>query len=149
MNRIRPLLLLLLSVAMVAAAACFITMRLTHERSGRGPADAHLWIHTQLGLTSGQEEQLAAIERRYDEEKKHCGELIRLGNMELAQALLSDKGDSTRVQAAITKIREAQGQLQDATLRHVFEMKPVLTPEQYDKLLNLTANALYQVNHAQ
>jgi Spy/CpxP family protein refolding chaperone len=68
--------------------------------------------------------------------------------MELAQAILADKSDSPRVQSAIAKIHDAQGELQQATMRHVFEMKPVLAPEQYEKLLNLTANALYEVGHA-
>jgi Spy/CpxP family protein refolding chaperone len=149
MRRVLPMLGLLLAVVAVAAGACFLTMRLTQDRASMSHADAHLWIHTQLGLSDDQEKQLAPIEQRYDEQKKHFGELIRLANMELAQALLSDKDDSPRVKAAIAKIHQAQGELQDATLRHVFEMKPILRAEQYDKLLNLTANALYQVNHAQ
>ncbi|MFN2508103.1 MAG: Spy/CpxP family protein refolding chaperone, partial [Chthoniobacterales bacterium] len=132
-----------------ASAACFLTERLMNRRQQMSHADAHEWVHTQLGLTDEQEKQLAGIEQRYDEEKKNYGELIRLANMELAEALLSDKADSPRVKTAIAKIHEAQGNLQNATVRHVFEMKPVLTPEQYDRLLNLTANALYEVNHAQ
>ena len=149
MRRFLPMAGLLLAVAAVAAGACFLTMRFTKDRSQMSHTDAHLWIHSQLGLSAEQEKQLAQIEHRYDEQKKHFGELIRLANMELGQALLSDKGDSPRVKAAVAKIHEAQGQLQDATLRHVFEMKPILRAEQYEKLLNLTANALYQVNHAQ
>ena len=111
-------------------------------------ADAHHWIHTQIGLTAEQENQLVPIEQRYDEQRRHWSELIRVANTELAQAVLADEGDSPRVRAALAKIQEAQGQLQDATLRHVFEMKPVLRPEQYSKLLNLTANALSQPDHA-
>lgn len=149
MKRALPLIGLMLAVAVVCAVACYFTMRFTQERSRMSHADAHLWIHSQLGLSAEQEKQLAPIEHRYDEQKKHFGELIRLANMELGQALLSDKDDSPRVKAAVAKIHEAQGQLQDATLRHVFEMKPILRAEQYEKLLNLTANALYQVNHAQ
>ena len=67
--------------------------------------------------------------------------------MELAQAILQDKDNSPRVTVAIEKIQQAQGALQKATLQHVFEMKEALTPEQYQKLLNLTANALYQIEH--
>lgn len=147
----RPLLVLglLAVVAVVAVASCFFSLRFMRDRAPMNHADAHKWFHTQLGLTAHQEKQLAPIEQRYDEQKRNLGELIRLANMELAQALLSDKGESPRVKATVLKIHESQGHLQDATLRHVFEMKPVLTPEQYEKLLNLTANALYQVDHAQ
>ncbi len=88
---------------------------------------------------------MAPLEQRYEDQKRHGNELINLANMELAQAILTDKGDSPRVRSAIAKIHEAQGELQNATVQHVFEMRVILRPEQYDKLLNLTANALYQV----
>ena len=148
MKRALPVLVLLLAVAVVASVACVLTARWTGAHHGGSHADAHHWIHTQLALTADQEKQLSPIEQRYDEQRRHFAELIRVANAELAQALLADEGDSPRVKAAIAKIHDAQGQLQDATLRHVFEMKPVLTPEQYSKLLNLTANALSQPDHA-
>ncbi len=144
MKRVLQIVGLLLAVALVAGVACWFTARWAEQR----PADAHHWIHSQLGLSAEQEKQLEPIEQRYDEQRRHFTEVIRIANTELAQALLADGGDSPRVKAAIAKIHEAQGQLQEATLRHVFEMKPVLRPEQYDKVLNLTANALYQVDHA-
>jgi Spy/CpxP family protein refolding chaperone len=146
-KRAGSVLALLLAIALVASVACLLTGRWT-ARHHTGYADAHHWVHTQLGLTAEQEKQLAPIEQRYDEQRRHFSELIRVANVELGQAILADKDDSPRVKAAIARIQEAQGQLQDATLRHVFEMQPVLTPEQYEKLLNLTANALSQVNHA-
>lgn len=148
MKRALPLLVLLLAVAIVASGTCLLTARWTRRAHG-SHADAHHWAHTQLALTADQEKQLVSIEQRYDEQRRHFAELIRVANMELAQALLADEGDSPRVKAAIAKIHDAQGQLQDATLRHVFEMKPVLTPEQFSKLLNLTANALSQADHTQ
>lgn len=145
MKRVLQVVGLLLAVALVAAAACLLTARV----SRKDHADAHHWIHTQLGLSAEQEKQLEPIERRYHEQRQQFSEVIRTANAELAQAILADGGDSPRVKAAAARIHEAHGQLQEATLRHVFEMKPVLQPEQYNKLLNLTANALSQVNHAQ
>lgn len=146
MKRWVPVLALLVAVALAAVGACWLT---GHFMAGRAPAqshaEAHQWIHSQLKLTPEQEAQLAPIEQRYDEQKRHFSELIRLANMELAQALLQDRADSPGVGEIVAKIHAAQGELQKATLRHVFEMKPVLTSEQYDRLLNLTANALYQV----
>jgi Spy/CpxP family protein refolding chaperone len=146
MKRWTPVLALLVAVALVAAGACWLT---GHFMARRAPApshaEAHQWIHSQLQLTVQQEAQLAPIEQRYDEQKRHYTELIRLANMELAQALLRDRADSPHVGEIAAKIHAAQGELQKATLRHVFEMQPVLTPEQYDRLLNLTANALYEV----
>lgn len=148
MKRLLPVLALLAAAAVVASVACLLTARWTRVNH-RNDADAHHWIHTQLGLTEAQEKQLESIEQRYAEQRRHFTELIRVANMELAQAVLADEGDSPRVRAAIGKIHDAHGQLQDATLRHVFEMKPILQPEQYSKLLQLTANALSQPDHAQ
>ncbi len=145
MRRLLPFFAVLALVGIVASIACFVTLQVTQKHSTGNHADEHHWIHTQLGLSKQQEEQLTPIEQRYDEQKRHYGEVIRLANMELAQAILADKSNSPRVKAAIGKIHDAQGQLQNATLQHVFEMEPVLTPEQYEKLLNLTANALYEV----
>jgi Spy/CpxP family protein refolding chaperone len=71
---------------------------------------------------------------------------IRSANKELAEAIKQDQAASPRVSAAVEKIHHAQGKLQEATLEHVLEMKEVLTPEQYQKLLNLTADELNQVN---
>ncbi len=67
---------------------------------------------------------------------------IREANRELAEAIVSDRSDSERVKAAVDKIHRAQGQLQNAVLEHVFDMRPVLTPEQYDRLVRMTADAL-------
>jgi Spy/CpxP family protein refolding chaperone len=46
------------------------------------------------------------------------------------------------VNAAIEKIHAAQGELQMVTIAHVFEMKAALTPEQWEELMKLTAQAL-------
>jgi Spy/CpxP family protein refolding chaperone len=137
-----------LAVLLLASVACWFTMNMSARRAALSHADAHTWIHSQLGLSKEQERLLIPIEERYDADKKHYGEVIRLANMELGQAILEDGRESPRVQAAVAQIHEAQGQLQNATLRHVFQMEPVLTPEQYKKLLSLTANALYEVEHA-
>lgn len=144
MNKLRHLLPYLGLVVVVSSLACYASGRIFHHPQKMDGADLHLWIHEQLLLTSEQDKKLEPSEQRFASLKKHYSELIRIGNMELAQAILENKGDSTAVSAAVEKIHQAQGALQKATLAHVFEMKPVLNPDQYEKLLNLTANALYQ-----
>lgn len=108
--------------------------------------NAHDWIHTQLGLTSEQDKALEPIEKRYREKRRELEQQLRLGNMELAEGILADGRDSNRVNQSIEKIHGTMGSLQTLTIGHVFEMRDVLTPEQYKKLLNLTANALYQLD---
>ncbi|MEI6493300.1 MAG: periplasmic heavy metal sensor [Verrucomicrobiota bacterium] len=142
---IAPLVFLILVFA-VAAAAAFLsrslccTMKPSHQ-------DAHDWVHTQLGLTPQQDAGLDVIEKRYHEKRRIFEEGMALGNRELAEAIRSEGKDSGRVHAAIEKIHSNMGELQMLTVGHVFEMREVLSPEQYQKLLDFTADALNNLDH--
>ena len=125
-----------------ACVAGWFTVRHFTGRLQPSYAEAHQWFHSQIGITAEQEQRLAPIEQRYAEERKHSAAMMRIANSELAQAMVEDRQDSPRVAAAVMKIHEAMANLQHATLQHIFEMKSVLTPEQYDKLLKLSADAL-------
>jgi len=146
---LRHLLLFLLLVILVASATCYVTGRILHPPLPTHDDDFHAWIHRQLQLTPEQDRLLEPSERRFAEKKKHYSELMRIGNMELANAILEAKGDSPLVKEASEKIHQSQGALQKATLEHVFEMRPILSAEQYEKLLDLTANALYQTQRVE
>ncbi len=145
MKKPLQLVAMLIIVAVVAAGACYISARLFGPLH-RSTVDGHEWIHKQLDLTQGELKALEPIETKFAERKRNLMGEIRSANKELAEAIKQDHADSPRVSAAVEKIHHAQGKLQEATLEHVFEMKGVLTPEQYQKLLNLTADELNQVN---
>jgi Spy/CpxP family protein refolding chaperone len=134
--------LLLVIVAFVAAAACLLTRHFVPPIRSACPEDSHAWIHQQLGITFEQAKSLEPIEHRYSERRMQLAKAIEMANEELANAILEDKSASPRVNAAIEKIHAAQGELQMVTIAHVFEMKAVLTPEQWEKLMKLTAQAL-------
>lgn len=137
--------LLLLIVAAVAAGACRLT-RCIVPMMRPIPADAPTWVHQQLGITEAQERAIEPIERRFTERRNRLTEAIRQANGELASVMEQDKAASLRVNAAIERIHAAQGELQMATIAHVFEIKAALTPEQGDKLLRLSADALKSEN---
>lgn len=134
--------LLLVVVAAVATGACLLTRHFVPEIRLESSEDSHDWIHRQLGITSEQKKSLEPIEHRYSERRMQLTRAIELANDELANVILEDKAVSPRVNAAIEKIHAAQGELQMVTIAHVFEMKTVLTPEQWEELLKLTAQAL-------
>jgi len=136
--------LLLVLVGFIASGACLLTRFFMPTVRHSDPEEAHIWIHHQLNITPEQEKAIAPIEHRYDERRKQLTQVIRQANTELANVIFEDKAASPRVDAAIEKIHAAQGELQMVTIQHVFEMKAVLTPEQGDKLLKLTADALKQ-----
>ena len=145
MKRSLQLLAMLLVVALVAVGACFVTFKFLAPLRPNS-ASTHEWIHKQLNLTAEQEKALEPIEAQFQRRKRELLGQILGANKELAQVIKEDQAYSPRVSAAIEKIDRAQGELQEATLHHVFEMRGMLTPEQYQKLLDLTAEALNKIN---
>ena len=146
MKKPLQLVAMLVIVALVAAAACYVSARVLGPLRPQLGVSGHEWIHKQLELTQGELKALEPIETKFAERKRNLMGEIRSANKELAEAIKHDQTDSPRVSAAVERIHHAQGELQEATLEHVFEMKGILTPEQYQKLLNLTADELNQVN---
>lgn len=129
-------------IVLIAAGACYLTVRMLDRPGERNPVDYHYWIHTQLELTPEQDKALEAVEETFAKRQRTLRARIVEGNAELADAIETDKTDSPRVQAATAKIHDAHGELQKAVLEHVFAMRSALTPEQYDRLLASTARAL-------
>ena len=140
-------LILLGLVAVIAAASSLFTARYLNLTAHSKKGDAHTWIHTQLGITPEQDKALDPIEQRYAEQKKHYSEMLRIANTELGKAILEDRTKSERIEAAMARIHQTQSELQNATLQHIFEMKSVLTSQQYEKLLQSTADALSTGEH--
>jgi nickel and cobalt resistance protein CnrR len=145
MNKPLQLVAMLIFVAAVAAGACYISASLFGLKR-QSAVNGHEWIHQQLSLTKSEQKALEPIEAKFAERKSRLMSEIRNANKELAEAIRQDQMESPRVAAAVERIHRAQGELQEATLEHVFEMRAVLTAEQYQKLLTLTADELNQVN---
>jgi len=104
----------------------------------------HRMLHEKLQVTPEQITRLDEMEKRYQQRRRVLEEQLRLANMELADAIKADKSFSPRVQAATDKIHRVMGELQKATLEHLFEMRPILTDEQNRKLEQMVTDALYE-----
>ncbi len=128
--------------ALAAGAACYFVNHLTRRQERKDPVESHYWIHQQLKITEEQDRALEPAEQRFEHERLRLSEAILQGNKDLAEAIRSDKADSPKVREAMRKIHQAQGELQDAVVHHVFDMKATLTPAQFDRLIQLTAEAL-------
>jgi Spy/CpxP family protein refolding chaperone len=87
-------------------------------------------VHRELNLTSEQQRALETIETRYAAQKRALEDEMRAATGDIATAVSEDKANTPRVQAAVDRFHMAMGQLQHATIAHVFEMRAVLTPEQ-------------------
>ena len=141
----RPLVVWISAFVLLAAVAALSALTALYWSTlNRIPPaqDYHGWIHEELGLSGEQERQMTPMERRFEETERHLQEVIRLANRELADAIAEDRDHSERVEEAVRRIHKAHGELQRTTLAHIFEMKPYLAPEQYDRLIELTAEAL-------
>ncbi len=136
-------LLFLVIIGIVAGlTAVSVGLISTRWRQQSPSGTAHTWVHSKLDITPQQEKSLAPIERNFSEQRRRLEEKMHQANVELAQAILDDGQQSERVNRAIESIHHHMGELQKATIGHVFAMQEILTPEQYKELLDLTANAL-------
>jgi len=139
--------LFLLIVLTVAFGAQYIgtqTMQGHDHKNHTDSVNGHKVLHDRLHITAEQDEQLMDTEKRYRQRRQYLEEKLRLANMELAEAIKADKSFSLSVQTATDKIHQAMGELQKATLEHLFEMRPILTDEQNQKLEQMVTDALYE-----
>lgn len=140
-------LLLILIVLAVAFTALFIGQRYFyhhHHHANHAAVDMHNYFHNQLGITAKQDTKLSRIEKHYNKKRQRLEETIRLANGELADAIKNTRSYSSEVQQAVDKIQKAMGELQESTLKHLFEMEAVLTDEQNLKFQQLITDALYE-----
>lgn len=96
----------------------------------RQPPSLHSIVHEQLDLSADQNRRLDAIETRFAARRPTLENRVRAANRELAAAMAASDGDTMQVQIAVDHFHAAMGDLQKATITHVFEMRSVLTPAQ-------------------
>ncbi|MDR1789293.1 MAG: periplasmic heavy metal sensor [Opitutaceae bacterium] len=134
--------LFVLAVLAASAVTCVVTGRLARCVCERTPEPPGERLRRELALSPEQQPAVDALEREHA--ARAAGLSARIGevNRELAAAIRETGGASPRVAAAVLKNHELQAALQQAALDRVFGLKDVLTPAQYGKLLDLTANAI-------
>ncbi len=129
------------AVIVVAALSSYLTMRWTEARHAVA-VDPHEWLHSELKITPEQHQALESIETRFAEKNRRLRQQMRAANHELALAIGKGQADSPEIAAAIGKIHLHMGELQNASIDHIFEMRAKLTPEQSATLLRLAQQAL-------
>lgn len=99
-------------------------------------------IKSGMTLSDSQQKQVNEMEVNYQQQRGALEEAMVAANRELAEAILVDGEATPRVKKAIENIHGRMGELQMLTLQHVFDMKSVLSPEQYKTLLEFAAGSL-------
>lgn len=140
----------LLAVAAVVFVAClggcYLGIGLSRGHSSESAKHSggatHAELHQALVLTSQQEEQLIPLEAKAKKREDELRGALNAANADLARVLVSERSYSPQVEKSVEKIHKAMAKLQKATLEHLFEMEEILSPEQYDQLLQLAGESL-------
>jgi len=93
-------------------------------------AELHDVLHHKLALDQGQQARLAVLEQRYAVQRRAFELELRADNARLAEAIEAEHGNGPRVAAAVDQSHVAMGELQKATLAHIFAMRQLLRPDQ-------------------
>ncbi len=122
--------LLVIMIAFGAALAGVVVGRSYIVSPPPVESELHQLIHQDLDLNAAQETQIEAIEAQYAIQRQALELELRSDNAHLAQAIETEHGFGPQVGAAIDRSHHAMGELQKATLEHIFAMRSVLRPEQ-------------------
>jgi len=109
------------------------------ERPG---AELHDVLHHRLALDAAQQARLAVLEQRFAVERRALELELSADNARLAAAIEAEHGNGPRVAAAVDRSHAAMGELQKATLAHIFAMRQLLRPDQTSKFDEAVVKAL-------
>jgi nickel and cobalt resistance protein CnrR len=82
------------------------------------------------GLTEAQEAQLKAIAMSYADTRAKLRRRVSAANFELADSLAIETQLGPRTQTSIDRIKTAVGEMQQAAVVYVLDLRQVLTPAQ-------------------
>lgn len=99
---------------------------MNHDDNG----SLHRFVHEEMVLTEDQNARLEALEARVAVERAALEASLRASNARLAQAMDDEHEYGPGVSAAIDDVHSRMGDLQKATVQHVFDMREILEPEQ-------------------
>lgn len=133
---------LVAAIAFAAAlAATWLGRSLFQPRHHEG-GELHALMHERLDLDPAQKQKIAALEADFTSQRQALDARLRQANAALAAAMASEHQYGPRVAEAVDRSHMAMGELQKATLRHVFAMRAVLRPDQAARFDAAIAKAL-------
>lgn len=90
----------------------------------------HSFVHDELELSSGQLHSLEEMEDKFAVKRRSLELSLRAANATLAEAMDEEHEYGPKVSVAIETVHQRMGELQKATVEHVFEMRGILTADQ-------------------
>ena len=117
-------------VAILFGAAGALVGQVLLPPPGPAESELHTVLHQNLGLDNSQTRRIDALEREFETRRGLLEADLRADNASLAAAIRLEHGYGPHVAGAIDASHHAMGQLQKATLEHIFAMRAVLRPDQ-------------------
>lgn len=112
------------------AAGCIGAFAAGEWRDGEQGQGLHAFVHDKLDLDAEQSAALEQLEADFAIERRQLELSLRAENAQLAAAMDEEHEYGPQVSVAIDNVHAAMGDLQKATVRHVFAMRDLLTEEQ-------------------
>ncbi|MBI1402791.1 MAG: periplasmic heavy metal sensor [Porphyrobacter sp.] len=139
-----PRLLIAAALVVALALAGVWIGRLLQPSAHQGGEELHALMHDELDLDAGQERALARLEDDFAVRRADLEARLKASNARLAEAIAAEHQYGPRVSAAVDATHMAMGDLQKATLEHVFAMRAILRPDQHPEFDAAVAQALAQ-----
>lgn len=114
---------------LAAIAGVFLARALLPHPEQPGTA-LHEVLHHKLALDGNQQARLKGLENRFAVQRRALEREMRAANARLAEAIETEHGNGPKVAAAVDQSHAAMGELQKATLAHIFAMRQLLRPDQ-------------------
>ena len=137
--------LLTAAVAVVALALIGVWIgRVMQPEAHHSGAELHALMHEGLDLDPAQKRALEALERDFATRRAALEARLKVDNAQLAEAIAAEHQYGPRVSAAVDATHVAMGELQKATLEHIFAMRAILRADQQEKFDAAVAESLAQ-----
>jgi len=133
---------LLLAILLAVAAGCIGAFAAGEWRATSHPQTLHDFVHEELDLNASQKARLDQLETRFAVERKELDLSLRAANARLAAAMDVEHEYGPKVAAAIDDVHGRMGDLQKATVRHVFAMRALLDANQQARFDRQVATSL-------
>ncbi|WJM26115.1 periplasmic heavy metal sensor [Novosphingobium resinovorum] len=121
-------------------AALWIGQSLRANMSGE--SGLHVVLHHDLTLDAEQGRRIDKLEQDFSVHRRRIETEMRAANADLAAAITREHAYGPDVEKAIDRSHMAMGELQKATLQHVFAMRRVLRSDQTGRFDKAVAKAL-------
>ncbi len=129
-----------------ALAAVWITRSVAESRHPEG-GELHALMHEELRLDANQRAKVEQLEGQFAAQRHTLDEQLQVANGQLASAIANEHQYGPRVAEAVDRSHKAMGDLQKATLSHVFAMRALLRADQADRFDREVGKVLTRPGH--